>query len=55
MNLNIMEVSSLFTYAATSEEIEIERQQLEAELDRSISIFSVEHLGKMTRVTWQQN
>ena len=59
MNLNILEVASLFTYVATPEEIEVERQSIEAELDRSIAIYSVEHPtmsgARMTRVTWQQN
>jgi hypothetical protein len=57
MIINILEEASLFLHIATPDDIEHEREQMEARHDTQLEVLDVEHLTRsgtrMTRVTWR--
>ena len=50
---------TLFTFRASAEDIEYERQRLEAEHDMAVAVVAVEHpmlsMTRCTRVTWEED
>ena len=59
VNVNLLDLASLFVFRATPDEIEQERQRLEAEHDMLIAVHEIEHptlSGTIcTRVTWKED
>jgi hypothetical protein len=58
INVNILEQASLFLFIAKLEDIEAERQRLEAHYGVKLAVFDVEHPtlsgARATRVTWAE-
>jgi hypothetical protein len=55
--VELLDAASLFLWVATPEDIEQERQRLEAEHDKTLAVHEIEHPthsgARCTRVTWE--
>ena len=56
--VNVLDFASLFLWIATPDDIEYERQRMEAIYRMKLAVFNVEHPthsgARCTRVTWQE-
>ena len=59
VNVNLLDFASLFVFVAKPEEIEMERQRLEADHGMLIAVHAIEHPTlsgtTCTRVTWMED
>jgi hypothetical protein len=56
--VDLLDFASLFLWAATKDDIEFERQRLEASYGYPIEVFEIEHPtlsgARCTRVSWKR-
>lgn len=56
--IDLLDFASLFLWVASEDDIEFERQRLEASYDYPVAVFEVEHPtlsgARCTRVSWRR-